>query len=135
MIVLIDTNVVLDVLCNRTDFVEESKKILKLCEVKKINGYVSALSIANIMYIMRKELENDKIQDIIKKLSLIFDIIDLTGIDLIKASTLNFNDYEDAIQSVQAKRIKANYIITRNINDFLKSDILPIKPKDFLNMI
>ena len=110
-------------------------KILKLCEVKKINGYVSALSIANIMYIMRKELENDKIQDIIKKLSLIFDIIDLTGIDLIKASTLNFNDYEDAIQSVQAKRIKANYIITRNINDFLKSDILPIKPKDFLNMI
>ncbi len=135
MTVLIDTNVVLDVLCNRTDFVEESKKVLKLCEVKKINGYVSALSIANIMYIMRKELENDKIQDIIKKLSLIFDIIDLTGIDLIKASTLNFNDYEDAIQSVQAKRIKANYIITRNINDFLKSDILPIKPKDFLNMI
>lgn len=135
MTVLIDTNVVLDVLCNRTDFVEESKKVLKLCEVKKINGYVSALSIANIMYIMRKELENDKIQDIIKKLSLIFDIIDLTGTDLIKASTLNFNDYEDAIQSVQAKRIKANYIITRNINDFLKSDILPIKPKDFLNMI
>lgn len=135
MTVLIDTNVVLDVLCNRTDFVEESKKVLKLCEVKKINGYVSALSIANIMYIMQKELENDKIQDIIKKLSLIFDIIDLTGIDLIKASTLNFNDYEDAIQSVQAKRIKANYIITRNINDFLKSDILPIKPKDFLNMI
>ena len=135
MTVLIDTNVVLDVLCNRTDFVEESKKVLKLCEVKRINGYVSALSIANIMYIMRKELENDKIQDIIKKLSLIFDIIDLTGIDLIKASTLNFNDYEDAIQSVQAKRIKANYIITRNINDFLKSDILPIKPKDFLNMI
>ena len=135
MTVLIDTNVVLDVLCNRTDFVEESKKVLKLCEVKRINGYVSALSIANIMYIMRKELENDKIQDIIKKLSLIFDIIDLTGTDLIKASTLNFNDYEDAIQSVQAKRIKANYIITRNINDFLKSDILPIKPKDFLNMI
>ena len=124
MTVLIDTNVVLDVLCNRTDFVEESKKVLKLCEVKKINGYVSALSIANIMYIMRKELENDKIQDIIKKLSLIFDIIDLTGIDLIKASTLNFNDYEDAIQSVQAKRIKANYIITRNINDFLNIDLL-----------
>jgi len=135
MIVLIDTNVVLDVLCNRTDFVEESKKILKLCEVKKINGYVSALSIANIMYIMRKELDNNTIQDIIKKLSLIFDIIDLTGTDLIKASTLNFGDYEDAIQSIQAKRIKANYIITRNINDFTESEIKAIKPNELLKII
>ena len=68
MKVLIDTNVILDVLCNRKDFVENSAKILKLCEVKKITGYVSALSIPNIVYIMRKELDEEKIREVIEKL-------------------------------------------------------------------
>ena len=45
MKILIDTNVILDVLCDRTDFVESSSKIWKLCKLKKIDGYISALSI------------------------------------------------------------------------------------------
>ena len=55
MKVLIDTNVILDVLCNRKMFVEDSLKIFKLSETKQIDGYISALSIANIIYIMRKQ--------------------------------------------------------------------------------
>ena len=35
MKILIDTNVILDVLCDRTDFVESSSKIWKLCENRK----------------------------------------------------------------------------------------------------
>lgn len=54
MKILIDTNVILDVLCDRTDFVESSSKIWKLCEVEKIDGYISALSILNIVYILEK---------------------------------------------------------------------------------
>ena len=44
MKILIDTNVILDVLCDRTDFVESSSKIWKLCEVEKIDGYISGSS-------------------------------------------------------------------------------------------
>lgn len=44
MKVLIDTNVILDVLCKREGFFEDADKIFKLCEVKKIEGYISALS-------------------------------------------------------------------------------------------
>ena len=36
MKILIDTNVILDILCDRTDFVESSSKIWKLCEVEKL---------------------------------------------------------------------------------------------------
>ena len=52
MKVLIDTNIILDVLLNRRDFVDDSAKIFKLCEIKKIKGYISALSIPNIVYII-----------------------------------------------------------------------------------
>ena len=55
MKILIDTNIILDVLCNRKEFVDDSKSILNLCEINEIDGYLSALSIPNIVYIMRKE--------------------------------------------------------------------------------
>lgn len=135
MKVLIDTNVILDVLCNHADFVEDATKIFKLCEVNKVDGYISALSVPNIVYIMRKELDSEKTADILEKLSLIFKIADLKGSDIIKAAKVGFNDYEDALQSVCALRIKADYIITRNIKDFAKSKVTAIKPSEFLERV
>lgn len=137
MKVLIDTNVILDVLCNRKMFVEDSLKIFKLSETKQIDGYISALSIANIIYIMRKELSHINVKKILDMLSHIFNIIELNEQDLMEACNLQFNDYEDGIHCNQASRIKADYIITRNINDYKNSVIKPISPNEltrqFLN--
>lgn len=135
MKILIDTNVILDVLCNRKEFVDDSAKIFKLCEVKKLTGYISALSIPNIVYIMRKELDEQKIKEIIEKLTLVFNIVDLKSEDLKKAVSLNFSDYEDAVQSQQATRIKADYIVTRNIKDYKNSKVMAIKPAELLERI
>lgn len=134
MRILIDTNIVLDVLCNRTEFVNDSMTVFKLCETKRIKGYISTLSIANLVYIMRKELNMDKISQLIEKLSLIFEIVDLKSDDLKKATKLKFKDYEDAVQSIQAKRIKATYIITRNIKDFKNSTVPAINTKELISI-
>ncbi len=135
MKLLIDTNVILDVLCNRSEFVEDASKIFKLCEIKKIDGYISALSVPNIVYIMRKELDSAKIREILEKFSLIFKITDLKAEDIKKAANLDFKDFEDALQSICAKRIKANYIVTRNIKDYSNSPITAIKPSELLERI
>ena len=135
MKVLIDTNVILDVLCKREGFFEDDDKIFKLCEVKKIEGYISALSISNLVYIMRKELDAEKIKEVLQQLSLIFKITDLKADDLKKAADMNFKDYEDALQSVCAVRLKANYIITRNIKDFTYSKVMAIKPSELLERL
>ena len=132
MKVLIDTNIILDVLCKRPDFYKDSAKVFKLCEVKRISGVISALSIPNIMYILRKELDSEKTKEILDNLSLIFSIADLKADDLKKAADMQFKDYEDAVQSACAARIKANYIITRNIGDFTMSKVAAIKPIELL---
>lgn len=132
MKVLIDTNIILDVLCKRQKFYKDSSMVFKLCEVKKITGIISALSIPNIIYIMRKELDGEKIREILDSLSLIFSIADLKSDDLKKAAVMDFSDYEDAVQSVCAVRMKADYIITRNIRDFTGSKVIAIKPSEFL---
>ena len=130
MKVLIDTNVILDVLCNRKMFVEDSLKIFKLSETKQIDGYISALSIVNIIYIMRKELSHINVKKILDMLSHIFNIIELNEQDLMEACNLQFNNYEDGIHCNQASRIKADYIITRNIIDYKNSVIKTISPNE-----
>ena len=130
-----DTNVILDVLCNRPDFLENSLKIWKLCEVKKIEGYISALSIPNIVYILRKELTPKKTMEIISRLMTIFEVAELRSSDLKNASEMCLNDYEDAVQMCCAKRIKASYIITRNVRDFKESTVPAFKPSELLNRI
>ena len=102
---------------NRREFVKDSSMIWKLCETEKAKGYVSALTFANLVYIMRKQLNPEAIEDVYRKLSLIFTFTDLSVSDLTRAAELNWSDFEDAVQSVSAERIHADYIITRNVRD------------------
>ena len=78
---------------------------------------------------------HEVVKEIIEKLSIIFNIIDLKFDDLKKATILNIEDYEDAIQSAQASRIKANYIITRNVKDYNNSKISAIKPSELIDRL
>ena len=135
MRVLIDTNVILDVLCKRQDFFEDSAKVMKLCEVGKLKGVISALTVPNIVYIMRKELDAGKTREVVEKLQLIFAVADLRADDIKKALSLDFGDFEDALQSACAARIKADYIVTRNVRDFQGSKIAAIKPSELLERI
>lgn len=135
MKVLIDTNIILDVLCKRSGFYEDSVRIFKLCEVKKIEGVVSALSIPNIIYILRKELDAEKTKEILDNLTLIFSVADLKADDLKRAADMKFRDYEDAVQCACAARLKANYIVTRNIKDFAQSKVTAVKPSELLERI
>ena len=135
MVLLIDTNIVLDVLLNRSEFVKDSSMVWKLCETDKATGYVSALTFANLVYIMRKQLTPDKIEEVYQKLSLIFRFADLSVSDLAHAAELNWKDFEDAVQSVTAERIHVDYIITRNVRDFAQSKVVAFTPSELLARI
>ncbi len=132
MRLLIDGNILLDVLQKREPHYEDSAKIWKMCETDIAEGYVSALTFANLVYVMRKELDAEKISEVNKKLSLIFSFEDLTASDINTATELQRDDFEDEIQAATAKRIHADYIITRNVKDFKKSEVIAFTPEEFL---
>lgn len=135
MVLLIDANIILDVLLNRSEFVKDSSMIWKLCETEQIRGCVSTLTFANLVYIMRKQLDPEKVEDVLHKLSLIFEFTDFSVSDLNRAAELSWKDFEDAVQSVTAERIHADYIITRNVRDFAKSKVMAFTPSELLARI
>ena len=135
MVLLIDANVLLDIIMKRLEFIKDSSVIWKLCETGKVKGYISSLTIASIVDIMQKEMDSQKIEEVLSTLSMIFEFTDLCVSDIQQAARMQWNDYEDAIQSATAQRIHADFIITRNIKDFAKSKILAFTPAELLARI
>ena len=132
MKLLIDANILLDVLQNRENFVRASSMVWKLCETEQAKGYISALTFANLVYIMCKEMDAQRIEEVLHMLSLIFEFAELNDSDLFRAAALQWPDFEDAVQSVTAERIHADYIITRNVRDFSRSKVIAFTPDELL---
>ena len=135
MKVLIDGNILLDVLQRREPHFEASSKVWKLCETDQLEGYVSALTFADLVYVMRKELNPESIHEVLKKLGLIFRFTELAVPDLTEAAEMKWNDYEDAVQAATARRIHAECIVTRNIRDYLQSKVPAFTPAELLERI
>ena len=130
--ILLDTNIILDVLADRAPFSDVAMEIFKLCELRRLEGVIYALSIPKLVYVMRRELDRSQIAEVLQKLTALFEIADMKADDLRKAAALPIADYEDALQSVCAQRIGADYIVTRNLKDFQGSSITAIKPSELL---
>lgn len=129
---LIDTNVVLDVLMKREPHFRDSAAVWKLCETGQAEGYVSALSFANLVYVMRRELSPAQIQDVLDRMKLIFRFADFPASALMRAAELQWADFEDAVQSVIAAEIDADCIVTRNVRDFNGSRVTAFTPAEIL---
>ena len=135
MRLMIDANIVLDVLQKREPFYLDSSKVLKMCETNMAEGHLSTLTFTNLVYIMRRELNSEKIEQVLKTLSLICCFDDLTLSDIINAASMQWDDFEDAVQATIAKRINADYIITRNVKDYRKCSIMAMTPSEFFARI
>ena len=132
MRLLIDGNIVLDVLMKREPHYADSAKVWKLCETEQAEGCVSALTFADLVCVMRRELDPEKIEDVLKKLSLIFRFMELGVSDLTHAAEMKREDYEDAVQAATAERLHADCIITRNVRDYRGSKTPALTPTEFL---
>ena len=135
MRLLIDANIVLDVLQKREPYWKDSSLVWKLCETEQAEGFISALTYADLVYVMRKELDAEQVHDVLKKLQLIFRFADLSAADMEKAAEMKWDDFEDAIQAATAERIAADFIVTRNVRDFKQSKVIAFTPAELIARI
>lgn len=65
-------------------------------------------------------------------------IFDVEGIDkgklLMGLQNEDFSDFEDCIQMECAKAYRAEYIVTRNIDDYKSSEVKGILPNEYLTV-
>ena len=115
----IDTNILLDVVVKRIPHYTYSSYIWDFIKKDLIQGYISAITINNLYYILRKITGNNLAGKFIDEILEDFTIVSLTKDILIQARMIKNKDYEDAIQYFSAINAGCGFLITRNKKDFL----------------
>ena len=134
MKIFLDTNVILDVLTKKEPFYIDSSKVLTLVNEKIVSGYISAITVNNIYYILRKLKDKDTAKNFITEILVSFEIIPLTKDILTQANKISTRDFEDGIQFFSALGCGCDFLITRNDKDYPKLGIKIITPDEFISM-
>lgn len=132
--VFLDTNVLLDVLLERHPFCQSAQLLWSKAEKKEIQAAVSAISISNVYFIMKKLSNNEKAQLAVETLIKIFKIVEVNSRIIRKALKAQFSDFEDAIQYACALECKSEAIITRDPAGFKKGTLLVMECAQFLSL-
>lgn len=133
--IFVDTNVLLDYIMKRESYYEDAREIMSLFTSGKKRGCVAAHSITNIFYILRKSYSLKERRALLLNICKIFHVEEITKHKIID-SLVNekIDDFEDCLQIECAKSYGAHYIITRDVGDYLASEVQAILPKDFLSL-
>jgi predicted nucleic acid-binding protein len=136
MVLLIDTNVLIDFLADRQPFSISAGRLFTLSLNKKIKIFISAISYNNIYYILKQNSTHKETIKILTELSAMTEVIDLTMNILTNALKSEFKDFEDAIQYYSAlTNTKIDKIVTRNTKDFKRSEIAVMTPDEVLSIL
>ena len=130
--ITIDLNVLLDFLNKRKKHVQAAK-IIELCYENKIQGYLCAHEITTLSYFLMKNHNNSaKVKFVLNEMLDMFKIIPITETVLRKALNSEINDYEDAVIEISSQENEIEYIVTRNLVDFKKSNVKTVSPSEFI---
>ncbi len=130
--VLLDTNIILDIALNRQPYIKNSNLVIRKLLVRKSSIYITATTVTDIYYILRKTIGHQKALDFIKSLFTFLKILAIDAQIVMSALNSRLKDFEDAIQVEAAKMNNVDVIITRNKKDFINSDIEVFTPEEFL---
>lgn len=133
MKILVDTNVILDVLLNRPDFVADSQAALEKAISEGDRLYFSSSAATDVYYLVRKQTGNKEVAlNAIKRLAEFLTFAEVNENCILAATLSKLSDYEDAVVDAVAANVKADYILTRNLDDFKNSNCKAISPEGFV---
>lgn len=130
MKILIDCDVLLDVGLGREPHYESSARLLDWAEQHPGKAAVAWHSIANLFYMME-----GRTTEFIEELTEFVEVPATGSEALGYALSLDFQDFEDAMQVAAADVHLAQSIVTRNLRHYKKSPIKALSPTQFLALL
>lgn len=130
MKVFLDTNAVIDFCARRADY-DNVAQIFTMAENGMLEIVVSALTIVNVAYIMRKV----SMDEVMPKIALLMNLCIVSSVNkdvIAKAYSSNQKDFEDSIQYFSSQLAGSDVIITNDKTGFAGFDIPVMTPKKFI---
>ncbi len=135
MVLLIDTNVVMDYICERHPQYKTASLIIESCQKENISGYISFHSLPIMWYILRKIPMETRRRLLLETTNL----LTVTGAShdaVVNAiQDENFSDFEDCLQEKCAMHVNADYIVTENTRHFANATIPAVTSAKMLKIL
>lgn len=116
-------------MADREEFLVASFRALDACESGEIQGAIAWHTLANAYYLASN---GEKALEFFEDLLSFVEVVGGDTSLALEAIRSDFPDFEDALQSVCAKKIEADFIVTRNVKDYRLSSVKAILPVDFV---
>jgi predicted nucleic acid-binding protein len=131
----IDSDTLLDLFFERYPFAQYTQLLFAECASNKIKLSTAALIIANMSYIITKQLGKKTAKEKIKHIVKLLDVLPFDSEAINFALNGNFDDFEDAIQHHIALTNSCDAIITRNVKDYKGATIPVLTAEQFLRTL
>jgi predicted nucleic acid-binding protein len=131
MIVLIDTDVLIDVALDCRPFSDPAGRLLDALQERRGEGYVAWRSISNFYYMVAPKKGSPRAKDFIRDLLRFVGVSPAGTRDVLYAIHLPMADFEDALQCDAAVPCHADVTATRNFRDYRQSPVPSETPRPF----
>ena len=135
MKLFLDTNILIDKLANRQPFVKDVKELCVAKFFGDVELYVSAQSYLDALFVLRKHATQVDLRQRCIDSFEFFEVVDVEKGNLLPALESEWPDVEDYVISKTALDIKADYLITRDVEGFENSQVPATTPKDFIKLL
>jgi predicted nucleic acid-binding protein len=135
MELLLDTNVLIDYFAAREPYVEQVRQLKAMAFFGDVKLWGSSNSFTDAFYIMNKANDTKTVQKAFLASKDYLSICSVNGEDIYQACERGWADFEDCLVAICAGKIKADYIITRDVLGFKLSKTPSLTPVDFLELI
>ncbi|MDR0904513.1 MAG: PIN domain-containing protein [Ruminococcus sp.] len=140
MVVLIDTDVLMDYAQRREPFYENAAKIIEYKHRHRFIGIITTQCVANMFYLLSKDKKKidypKNIRNTLLGLCYLFRVSEVeSGMTIRALDEPQYKDFEDRLQMLCAVKENAEFIVTRNLKDYTASEVKGVSPEEFLKLI
>ncbi|MGQ0538490.1 MAG: type II toxin-antitoxin system VapC family toxin [Gemmatimonadaceae bacterium] len=132
MIILVDTDVLIDVALDRMPYAKPAAQLLDALERGPSRGFVAWHTVANFYYLVSPRRGQKDTRQYIAELTRLLDVAPAGTEHLRAATQLPMDDFADAMQVAAAQACAADLIATRNARDFRRSPVAALPPTEIL---
>jgi predicted nucleic acid-binding protein len=130
--VFVDTDIVLDLLGNRTPFYRHAAELFSIADRSEITIFVSSLSFSNLNYILSKQYSSNQARKILMKFKTLVTVLSVSDKVVELALLSDFKDFEDALQYFTALENGVTLLLTRNLKDYKTAGIPIMTAEQYL---
>lgn len=135
MVLMLDNNIILDHIGRREPFYRLSRLTCLLGITGKAETFISVNMLTDLFYLLRKDYGSIGAQNMLEDNLSFLKLVGISPSDAQAALAMHWGDFEDTLVAQCARKINADYIVTRNVKDFRESAVRAITPEELFEIL